>query len=131
MKNRKLPKIKANLDVKRSAMIGVRQLKEYIYNKRAHLTKEEVDSMLSDVAERIYALAYQQGWEDRNEIHKVRKSSNQIKILKAWNDFYNDRITEITLDCMENVRYIVDIALLNRSFDITKPLKRQVNDHSI
>lgn len=126
-----LPKIKQNQDVKKRAVVGVRELKEYIYNKRASLTKEEVDVMIQDVAQKIYELAYQSGWDDRNEIHVVRRADLNMRIFKAWNDFYGKHSGNLPLQPIEEMRYIVEVARLERYFDINKPLDMQVNNHSL
>lgn len=132
MKNKKkLPKIKQNMDVKKKAVVGVRQLKEYIYNKRANLTKEEVDVMINNLAVKVYKMAYETGWEDRNEIHKVRKSNCNARLIKAFDDFYNKRIGELPLKTMDEIRYMIDIALLTRYFNTNYNLDMQVNDRAL
>ena len=121
----KNPKIRQNVDVKQKAIVGVRQLKEYLYNKRANLTYEEIDIMINNVVQDTLSLGYESGWEERNEIFKVRRSAIHARLRKAFNDFYNENISNVPVHLMEKIRYLVDIALLNRYFNETLPFDHQ------
>ena len=127
MKKQK-PKIKQNQDVKQKATSGVRELKEYLYSKRANLTQEEINVLVNNVGEKIYEMAYEAGWSDRNEIYQVRRSEHLRRITRAFNHFYNDYVGELPLKTMDQIRYIVDIALLNRYFNEDYTLQNQVNN---
>jgi hypothetical protein len=126
-KNKEIPKIKQNLDVKQRAKSGVRELKEFLYSKRASLTQEEIDHMVSNVAERIAAMFYEVGWDDRNEIQKVVKESKKLQIIKMFNEFYNLNINKMPTDVMEEVRYIVDVAIGVDFYDREGTLREQLN----
>jgi Ca2+-binding EF-hand superfamily protein len=130
-KQKNLPKIKQNLDVKQKAIVGIRKLKEYLYNKRANLTYEEVDKMIQAVSETIYEMSYSNGWKDAMEIHSVRKHNHHAVLIKAFNDFYNKHIGKIAINTMEEVRYILDIATNERYMDVNFPLDQQVNNKTI
>jgi hypothetical protein len=130
MSNKK-PKIKQNEDVKQKATTGVRELKDYLYSKRANLTYEEINVLINNVGEKIYEMAYQSGWDDRNEIYRVRKSEHLKRITRAFNHFYNDYVGDLPIKTMDQIRYIVDIALLNRYFNEDYTLQRQVNDRQV
>lgn len=130
-KQKNLPKIKQNLDVKQKAIVGIRKLKEYLYNKRTNLTYEEVDKMIQSVAETIYEMSYENGWRDAMEIHTVRKHNHHSILIKAFNDFYNKHIGKIAINTMEEVRYILDIATNERYMDVNFPLDQQVNNKTI
>ena len=97
------PKIKQNQDVKQKATAGVRELKEYLYSKRANLTYEEINALVNNVGEKIYEMAYESGWKDRNEIYKVRKSEHLNRITRAFNHFYNDYVGELPLKTMDQI----------------------------
>ncbi len=126
-----LPKIKQNLDVKQKAITNTRQLKEYIYNKRANLTYEEIDVLINNLANDLMEFAYGSGWDDRNEIYRVLKSRRHTKLIKAFNVFYNENISNIPVHVMEKVRYLSDIALLNRPYNENLPFSHQVDDIKI
>lgn len=134
MKNKKeLPKIRQNQDVKKRASAGVRETKEYIYNKRATLTYDEVNSLVNQLVDKIAEYAYNLGWNDRNEIHDARKSCNKMMLVKAFNEFHKKYYAEksVPLQLIEDVRYLVDIGLLNRYFNSEYDFTRQVNDFSV
>ena len=122
------PKIKQNQDVKQKATAGVRELKEYLYSKRASLTYEEINTLVNNVGEKIYEMAYESGWNDRNEIYKVRKAEHLNRITRAFNHFYNDYVGELPLKTMDQIRYIVDISLLNRYFNEDYTLLNQIDN---
>jgi len=130
-KQKNLPRIKQNMDVKQKAIVGIRKLKEYLYNKRANLTYEEVDKMIQSIAETIYEMSYENGWKDAMEIHSVRKHNHHAVLIKAFNDFYNKHIGKIAINTMEEVRYILDIATNERYMDVNFPLDQQVNNKTI
>ncbi|MCK5017014.1 MAG: hypothetical protein KAS32_08075 [Candidatus Peribacteraceae bacterium] len=126
-----IPKIKQNLDVKQKAVVGVRQLKEYLYNKRANLTYEEITLLIDEMNRNVMALAYESGWDDRNEIFRVRRSAIHTRMIKAFNDFYNENVGKIPVHIMEKIRYISDIGLLERYYNESLPFDHQVNDLGI
>jgi hypothetical protein len=128
MSKKTKPKIKQNDDVKQRATVGVRELKEYLYNKRASLTYEEIDNLINDVAIKLYEVAYDTAWNDRNEIYRVRKSEHLKRITRAFNHFYGDYVGDLPIKTMDQIRYIVDIALLNRYFNEDYTLQNQVNN---
>jgi Mn-containing catalase len=130
-KEKKLPKIKQNLDVKKKAIAGVRKLKQYLYDKRANLTYEEIDKMIQALAELIYEMSYENGWNDMLEIHNARKSNHYRVVMKAFNSFYNKQVGKLAINTIEQVRYIVDIATHERYFDENFPIEQQVNDKTI
>lgn len=130
-KDKKLPKINQNRDVKKKAIAGVRQLKEYLYNKRANLTYEEIDKMIQTLSETIYEMGYTYGWKDMLEIHNARKSNHYRVVMKAFNSFYDKQIGKLAINTIEQIRYIVDIATHERYYDENFPIEQQVNDKTI
>jgi len=122
------PKIRRNEDVKQRATSGVRELKDYLYAKRANLTYEEINKLVNDVGEKIYEVAYQSGWEHRNDIHQVRRAELFNRLAKAFNEFYSDYVGELPIKTMDKVRYIYDIAMLHRYFNEDYTLQNQVNN---
>jgi isocitrate/isopropylmalate dehydrogenase len=128
---KRLPKIRQFEDTKQKAVSGVRELKEYLYNKRSSLTYEEINTMVNSVVYKVYEMAHEIGWDSRNEIHQVRKSEHLRRIIKAFNDFHKEYAGQLPIKTMDQIRYIVDIALLNRYFNEDYTLQRQVNDRQV
>lgn len=128
METKKSPKINQNSDVKQKTITGVRQLKEYLYNKRANLTYEEIDKLIDNVTKDTLTFGYESGWDSRNEISQVRKANVKARLIRAFNDFYNENLNKVTVEVLEKVHYLVDIALLNRYFNETLPFEHQMND---
>jgi|GEM_PF-6611431 len=124
----KLPKIRKNLELKQRSISRVRDLKEFLYSKRASLTQEEIQTMVDSVAQDVMEYAYSLGWDARNEIYECRRSAINARIMAAFNDFYNRRVGDVPVKIMEEMRYIYDIALMNRYFNEDLPLIRQIEN---
>ena len=131
MAEKKIPKIRQNLDVKDRAVTGVRELKDYFYSNRAKLTQEEIDVMVNNLIGVIYEFSYGLGWKDRNEVFRVRRSKVHTRIIKSFNDFYDENVGKIPVNIMEHVRFLNDIALLNRFYNENVPARKQVNNREI
>lgn len=131
MQEKKIPKIRQNLDVKERAVTGVRELKSYLYTRRGNLTQEEINVMINNLSEDLYCFFYKLGWEDRNEVFRVRRSQVHTRVIKAFNTFYNENVGKLPVNLMEEIRFIIDIALLNRYYNENVPMRKQVNNREI
>jgi hypothetical protein len=127
----KLPTIRQNLDVKERAITGVREMKDYLYSRRANLTQEEIGIMINNMVEVAFELAYGLGWKDRNEVFRVRRSKVHVRITKSFNEFYDKNVGKVPVNIMEEIRFLNDIALLNRYSNENVPMFKQVNNREI
>ena len=131
MTEKKIPKIRQNLDVKDRAVKGVRELKDYFYDRRGNLTQEEINVMINNLVGVLHAFSYDLGWQDRNEVFRVRRSMVHTRIVNAFNKFYNENVGKLPVNIMEQVRFLNDISLLNRYFNENVPMHKQVNNREI
>ena len=127
--NSQLKKINQNKDVRKRTISGVRQLKEYFYNKKANLTYEEVGKMIDNMVHQVLELGYEAGWEDREEITNARKSAINMRSIKIFNVFYDRNVKKIPPDILEELRYCMDVMLGNRYYNENYPFELQVEDY--
>lgn len=123
-----LPKIRQNLDLKQRSISRVRDLKEFLYSKRASLTQEEIQTMVDSVIQDVMEYTYSLAWDARNEVYECRRAAMRTRMMEAFNDFYNRKVGELTVKTMEEVRYLYDIAQGNRYYNPDLPLTRQVEN---
>jgi len=126
-----LRKINQNKDVRKRTISGVRQLKEYFYNKRANLTHEEIGKMIDNMVHQVLELGYKSGWEDREEIVHARRSHVNWRSIKVFNVFYDRNIKRIPPDIIEELRFCMDVMLGNRYYNENYSFDKQVNNHEI
>lgn len=131
MVEKNIPKIRQNLDVKQRAVSGVKELKEYLYDRRGNLTQEEISVRINTLAEDLYTFFYGLGWEEAMETHRVRKSNVHTRIVKMFNIFYNEQVSKLPINTMEKIRFIVDVALLKRYFYENGTIDKQLNNREI
>lgn len=128
-KEKNIQKIRQNKDVKARIISGKRQLKEYFFYKRENLTQEEISIMIDVLVGNAMELAYEAGWEDRNEIYTARRSEIQSRGTLAFNTFYDINVGKIPVPTMEEFRFVVDVALQRRYYNPDYPLDIQVHNY--
>lgn len=124
-------KIRKELTAKQRAIIGARELKEYLYSKRANLTHDEINHLINDLAVKVYEMAYENGWDDRNYVTKARKSEMRSRVTKYFNDFYEKYGGKLPVKVMEEIYYLYDIAREQRYFNVNVPIEVQINNREI
>lgn len=121
-------KIHKELTPKQRAIVGARELKEYLYAKRASLTHEEIGNLVNDLSEKVYEMAYKMGWEERELIAKQRKSDIHLRIVEYFNAFYDKYGGKLPVELLEEIYYLYEIATLRRYYNSDVPIELQVNN---
>lgn len=121
--------IRQNTDVKKKIISGKKQLKEYFYIKRYNLTQEEIGAMIDNLVADAMELAYIAGWDARNDVYIARRSEVRSRGILAFNCFYDKNVGKISVQMMEEFRFVVDVALLKRYYNPDYPFDLQVHNY--
>jgi hypothetical protein len=117
--------------LKKRSISEIKNLKDFLYSKKGTLTQEEINKMVNKTIESVIEYAYDLGWEHCNDLHRDRKSDLKLRLIKAWNEFYNKNVGKFSSEMMEELQYIYDIEMLHRYFNEDLSITRQMNNMDI
>jgi hypothetical protein len=73
------------------------QVKNYLWNNRENLTREEFYEMIDIFSKDLVTYGFESGWARRNDILRASKTARRISMRKDYDEFFEEHGAKLSM----------------------------------